>query len=160
MRVSLIVAVAENSVIGRDNELPWRIPEDLRYFKRVTMGKPVIMGRKTFASIGRPLPGRPNIVVTRDPGWSAEGVDAVRSVDDALALAGRLASGGEVMIIGGAQLFAATSGVADRLYLTEIHARYDGDVFFPQPDPAEWRETSREDHPGDPAFSFVVLERN
>lgn len=159
MRVSLIVAVAENGVIGRDNQLPWRIPEDLRYFKRVTMGKPVIMGRKTFASIGRPLPGRPNIVVTRDPGWSADGVDAVRSVDEALALAGRLTDGGEVMIIGGAQLFAATSSAADRLYLTEIHARYDGDVFFPQPDPAEWHETSREDHPGEPAFSFVVLER-
>jgi dihydrofolate reductase len=158
--LSLIVAVATNGVIGQANQLPWRISEDLRYFKRVTMGKPVVMGRKTFQSIGKPLPGRPNIVLTRDTAWTAAGVTVAHTVDQALALAEGLADGDDVMVIGGAELFNATAGLAQRLYLTEVHRDYPGDVFFPLPDPAVWREISREDHEGDPPFSFVVLERN
>ncbi|PKU24606.1 dihydrofolate reductase [Telmatospirillum siberiense] len=157
--LSLIVAAAANGVIGRDNQLPWHNPEDLRYFKRVTMGKPLVMGRKTHQSIGRPLPGRPNIVVTRDPAWTAEGVHIAHSLEQALDMAGALAAGGEIMVIGGAELFNAALDQADRLYLTEVHRDYEGDVFFPMPDPASWREVSREEHPGDPAYGFVVLER-
>lgn len=157
--LSLIVAAASNGVIGRENRLPWHNPEDLRYFKRVTMGKPVVMGRKTHQSIGRPLPGRPNIVVTRDPGWTAEGIQVVHSLERAMTVAAELAAGGEVMIIGGAELFNAALDRADRLYLTEVHREYEGDVFFPMPDPAVWREIAREDHEGDPAYSFVVLDR-
>jgi len=157
--LSLIVAVAANGVIGRANQLPWRIPDDLRYFKRVTMGKPVVMGRKTFQSIGKPLPGRPNIVVPRDRTWTADGVQIAHSLDQALGLAEGLAAGGEVMVIGGAELFNAAQASAQRLYFTEVHRDYEGDVFFPWPDPASWREVSREDHAGDPPYSFVVLER-
>ena len=159
MTLSLIVAVAANGVIGRDNQLPWRLPEDLRYFKRVTMGKPVVMGRKTYDSIGKPLPGRPNIVVTNAAAWTAEGVSVAHSLAEALGLANRLAEGGEVMLIGGAQLFNEARPCAERLYFTEVHRDYEGDVTFPRPDPALWREVSREDHDGDPAYSFVVLER-
>src|SRR5579859_531301 len=117
MSLSLIVAVAENGVIGRDNALPWHIPEDLRYFKQVTSGKTVIMGRKTFQSIGRPLPNRVNIVVTRDPDFGAEGVTIAHSLDDALSKAGD----GEAMVIGGSSLFLEALPRADRFYLTEIH---------------------------------------
>lgn len=155
--ISMIVAAAENGVIGVDNQLPWRISEDLRYFKRVTMGKPVVMGRKTFQSIGKPLPGRPNIVLTRDRGWSAEGVRVVHDIDAALALAETL--GEEVMVIGGAELFNALLPATQRLYYTEVHRAFDGDAYFPKPDPAQWQETAREDHDGDPAYSFTVLER-
>lgn len=157
--VALIVAAAENGVIGCDNQLPWKISEDLRYFKRITLGKPVVMGRKTWDSIGRPLPGRPNLVVTRNPGWSAAGALVAHSLDDALAQAEVLAGGAEVMVIGGAQIFAEALPLAGRLYLTEVHRAYAGDAVFPPPDPAEWREVGREDHAGDPGFSFVVLER-
>jgi len=159
MTLSLIVAVADNGVIGRDNALPWHISGDLKYFRRVTMGKPVVMGRKTFLSIGKALPGRLNIVVTATPGWAADGVVVAGSAPEALALARRLAPDSEVMVIGGARLFDATLDRADRLYLTEVHGRYDGDVFFSRPDPAGWREVSREDVPGDPSYSFVVLEK-
>ena len=157
--LSLIVAVATNGVIGRDNQLPWRLPEDLRYFKRVTVGKPVVMGRKTFLSIGKPLPGRENLVVTRDRAWSVEGVHVVHSIPQALAEAARLARGGEVMVIGGGAVFAETVAEADRLYLTEVHRDYAGDAMFALPDRCQWQEVSRDDHGGDPAFSFVVLER-
>jgi dihydrofolate reductase len=160
MTVSLIVAVAANGVIGRDNHLPWHIPQDLRYFKRMTLGKPVVMGRRTYQSIGKPLPGRTNVVVTRTPGWTADGVHTVQSVDRALALAGRLAGGGEVMVIGGATIFAESLASADRLYLTEVHRAYEGDATFALADPASWREMSRQDHQGDPDYSFVVLERS
>jgi dihydrofolate reductase len=157
--LSLIVAVAANGVIGRDNQLPWRLPEDLRYFKRVTLGKPVVMGRKTYLSIGKPLPGRPNVVLTRDPAWQAEGVTVAHDLDSGLALAERLAEGGEVMVIGGAEIFNATLDRAQRLYYTEVHRAYDGDAIFPSPDPTQWREISREEHAGDPAYAFVVFER-
>lgn len=157
--LSLIVAVAANGVIGQDNRLPWHIPEDLRYFKRTTLGKPVVMGRKTFLSIGKPLPGRTNIVLSTDPAWTADGVSVARDVETALSLARTAEGGAEVMVIGGATLFNALLPRADRLYLTEIHRDYEGDVTFPRPDPAGWRESAREDHEGDPAYSFVVLDR-
>ena len=153
--LSLIVAVAENGVIGRENRLPWHIPEDLRYFKQVTRGKSVVMGRKTFQSIGRPLPDRLNIVVTRDPGFRAEGVLVARGLDDALALA----RGGETLAIGGNSLFAGILPLADRFYLTEIHRAYEGDVRFPDWDRSAWRERSRRRVAGDPDISFVVMDR-
>jgi len=155
MSLSLIVAVAENGVIGRDNALPWHISEDLRYFKQVTSGKTVIMGRKTFQSIGRPLPNRTNIIVTRDPGFRAEGVTVAHSLDDALAKSGE----GEAMVIGGSSLFQEALPRADRFYLTEIHRAYEGDVHFPAWDRGPWREASRRRVEGDPDISFVVFER-
>ena len=151
----MIVAVAANGVIGKDNKMPWHLSEDLKYFKRVTMGKPVVMGRKTFESIGRPLPGRANIVITRDESWSADGVRVAHSIDAGLALA----EGGEIMVIGGAEIFNAIAPLAQRLYYTEVKRDYDGDAFFLKPDPAQWREVSREEHEGDPAYAFLVLER-
>ena len=155
MSLSLIVAVAENGVIGRDNALPWHIPEDLRYFKQMTSGKTVIMGRKTFQSIGRPLPNRVNIVVTRDPAFGAEGVTIARSLDDALSKAGD----GEAMVIGGSSLFLEALPRADRFYLTEIHRAYEGDVHFPAWDRTQWREADRQKKAGDPDISFVTFER-
>jgi len=157
--ISMIVAVAANGVIGCDNKMPWHLSEDLKYFKRVTLGKPVVMGRKTFESIGRPLPGRPNIVITRDPSWNAEGVQVVHSIAQALTLAEQLADGGEVMVIGGAEIFNAAAPLAGRLYYTEVKRDYEGDAFFPKPDPTQWREVLREEHDGDPAYAFLVLER-
>ncbi len=164
--LSLVVAVAENGVIGRDNGLPWRLPGDLQYFKRITMGKPLIMGRKTFESIGRPLPGRTNIVVTRDPAWTAEGVVVANSLPRAVDLAQEVAAtggAGEVMVIGGAEIYAAALPRADRIYLTEVHAAVDGDARLPRLDRAEWREVSRERRvaaAGDQFdYSFVVFER-
>ncbi|CAA7623528.1 dihydrofolate reductase [Magnetospirillum sp. SS-4] len=158
--LAIIAAVAANGVIGRDNALPWRIPEDLKWFKRHTLGKPVIMGRKTWDSIGRPLPGRPNIVVTRQADWRAGGAHAAHSLDGALALAARLApEAAEAMVIGGSILYAEALARASRFYLTEIGRAYDGDARFPDFDRAAWRESVREHHAGDPAFDFVVLER-
>lgn len=157
--ISMIVAVAANGVIGVDNKLPWHLSEDLKYFKRVTMGKPIVMGRKTFESIGKPLPGRPNIVVTRNAGWTAEGAHVARSLEEGLALAKKLAEGGEVMVIGGAEIFNAAAPLAQRLYYTEVKRNYRGDAFFPKPDPAIWREVSREEHDGDPAYAFLLLEK-
>lgn len=160
MRVSLIAAVARNGVIGRDNRLPWRLPADLQHFKRLTMGKPVIMGRRTWQSLGRPLPGRRNIIVTRDPALRAEGGVVTHSLAEAM----EAASGSdEVMIIGGAGLFAEILPRADRLYLTEVQAEVDGDVYFPKFDTAEWAETDRQAHRADEKnefdYDFVVLER-
>lgn len=166
MLLSVIVAVAENGVVGVDNTLPWRLPEDLKYFKKVTMGKPIVMGRKTYESIGRPLPGRPNIVISRNPGFRAPGVTVVGSIDSALELANELAQGdgqNELMVIGGAAIYALAIPMADRLYLTEVHAEYSGDAFFPAVDLEQWLEISREHHlsqnADSPAFSFLVYER-
>ncbi len=158
--VALIVAVAANGVIGKDNALPWHIPADLKWFKRNTLGKPVIMGRKTWVSIGRPLPGRPNIVVTRQADWSAPGAHAAHCLDEALALAGQLApDAAELMVIGGSALFAEALPRCGRLYVTEIRRAYDGDTRFPDFDRDRWREVSRDSNDGDPAFDFVVLDR-
>ncbi|HYW02404.1 MAG TPA: type 3 dihydrofolate reductase [Gammaproteobacteria bacterium] len=160
MRIALIVAMDRRRGIGRDGRLPWRLPADLAWFRRVTMGKPVIMGRRTFESIGRPLPGRENIVLSRDPDYAAEGVKTAPDVAAALALAG---DAEEVMILGGARVYAALLERADRIYLTEVHGDFDADVRFPELDPARWEEIRRIEQPADErnpyAMSFVVLER-
>ena len=160
----LVVARAANGVIGRDNRLPWRIPADLQHFKRLTIGKPVIMGRRTFESIGRALPGRHNIVLSRDPDWHAGGVTVAPNFAEAVAAAGLdpRARAPAIMVIGGAGVFAEALPSATRIELTEVHAAPDGDTVMPAPDPAEWRETARADHAaaGDqPAYSFVTLVR-
>lgn len=166
MKISLIVAMAQNRVIGRENQMPWHLSEDLKYFKRVTMGKPVIMGRNTFESIGKPLPGRPNIVISRNPDYDADGISVVSSVQDALELSEQLTElddNAEVMIVGGAQIYAQTLPLAQRLYLTEVHAVVDGDAWFPAVNQAEWRLVAREDHPAagnNPySYSFLILEK-
>ncbi len=163
MILSLVVARADNGVIGRDNALPWRIPADLRHFKRLTVGKPVVMGRRTFESIGKALPGRHNIVLTRDPGWSAGGVTIAPNLAEAIAAAGLVpnARAEEIMIIGGAQIYAEALPSARRVHLTEVHASPAGDTLLPAFDPARWSETAREDHAADgeqPGYSFVTLE--
>lgn len=165
MRIALIVAMAENRVIGRGGGLPWRISADLKYFKAKTMGKPIVMGRKTFDSIGKPLPGRPNIVVTQgDATTFPDGVDVAGDIDAALDVAHRRAEetgADEIMIIGGATLYEITLPHADRLYLTEIHEAVEGDTFFPAFDKAAWQEVEREDRDDihSAPVSFVTLDR-
>jgi dihydrofolate reductase len=160
MKLSLIAAMAENRVIGHENRLPWHLPADLQHFKAITLGKPVLMGRKTWESIGRPLPGRTNIVITRDAGYVAEGCVVAHSLEEAVAAAGEAA---EVMVIGGAQLYRQALPLADTLYLTLVHAEIQGDTRFPAWQPGEWRETARIDHEADDrnphAYSFITLER-
>ena len=157
---SLVVAVARNGVIGRDNRLPWRLPDDMAYFKRVTMGHPVVMGRRTWESIGKPLPGRLNIVVTHNRGFQAPGCTVVGSLDEAWRAAG---NAGEVCVIGGTSLFQECLPIADRIHLTEVQADVEGDTWFPPFDRAEWREHLVADHPADDRheypFRILVLER-
>lgn len=148
MCLSIIVAVARNRAIGKDNALPWHLPADLQYFKKMTLGKPIIMGRKTYESIGRPLPGRLNIVVTRQSGWTAEGVEVVNSLEAAL-VKGEESGASEVMLIGGAELYAAGLDLADKLYVTEVDVDVDGDAFFPPIASDIWVETGREEHGAD-----------
>jgi dihydrofolate reductase len=158
--ISLIFAVAQNGVIGRDNQLPWHIPADLRWFKAKTVGKPVVMGRRTFESLGKPLPGRPNLVVSGDPAFAPEGATVHRTLPAALDAAAALAGeGGEIMVLGGARIFAEAFPLAPRVYVTEIPADFEGDFVLPPFDRSAWRETFRERHDGDPPFSFVILER-
>ncbi|MDI1478312.1 dihydrofolate reductase [Polyangium sp. y55x31] len=167
-RLALIAAVAENGVIGVENRLPWRLPGDLAHFKATTMGKPILMGRKTWESIGgKPLPGRKNLVVTRKDDYHAPGAVVCHGFAEALERARRLAvesGAGEVVVIGGEGLFAEALVEADRLYLTEVHARPAGDAFFPAFDRAAWREISRRDEPErgpeSPAYSILVLDRD
>lgn len=165
MRIALIVARAENGVIGVDNQLPWHLPRDLKYFKQVTMGKPVVMGRKTFESIGQPLPGRTNVVVTRNPNWSAPGVRVVTSLRDGLELArvqADLDGVDEVMMIGGATLYREAMQFADRMYVTQVHLAPDGDAFFEAPDASRFARTSVDQQPADdasPAHSYEIWER-
>lgn len=151
MDVVIHVAVAANGVIGADGGLPWRLSSDLKRFKEGTMGRPIVMGRKTFESIGKPLPGRLNIVVTRDAAWRHEGVETVGSLDEAIRLAtvrARCMTGvDEVAVIGGGQIYAQAMPVADRLHVTHVLADVDGDTRFPDIDPAVWTETHREDLP-------------
>jgi dihydrofolate reductase len=161
----MIVAVAENGVIGRNNALPWYLPNDLKYFKQTTMGKPVIMGRKTYESIGKPLPGRTNIVITRQADYQPEGVKVVSSVEAARELAESVClidGQEEAMIMGGAEIYALALPHTDRLYLTEVHADVDGDAFFPEYDKSLWQEVAREDFaaegPNPYNYSFVVYE--
>lgn len=164
-RLTLIAAVARNGVIGRTENgvgrLPWRLPEDLKHFKALTMGHPMIMGRKTWESLPGQLPGRPHIVVTRNPGYRAEDATVVGSVAEAIAAAGRMEGGDEAFVIGGAELYAQALAVADRLQLTEIAADFDGDTRFPAWDRSAWRETARETHCAEASwdYAFVTYER-
>lgn len=158
MTISFHLARAANGVIGRDGKLPWRLPADLKRFKAQTMGKPMVMGRKTFQSLPGLLPGRRHIVLTRDRDWSAEGAEVVHSVEEALQLAGD----GDIAIVGGAEVFAMFLPLADAIELTEVHFDAEGDVVMPRFG-LEWRETAREDFPseaGHPAYSFVTLVRS
>ena len=162
--IVLVVAVADNGVIGRDGAMPWHLPADLKHFKRLTTGKPVIMGRKTFESIGKPLPGRHNIVLTRDRGWTADGVTVVPNLAEAIAAAGLdpRARAGEIMIVGGAQIYAEAMPIATRIELTRIHISPDGDTRFPALDPDQWRETARVENPAEgeaPAHDFLTYVR-
>ncbi len=166
MRLALIAAVSDNGVIGRNNKLPWYIPADLRYFKQQTLGKPVVMGRKTWESMNRPLPGRTNIVITRQPDYQAEGARVVPDLAAAIELAESIAmidGTEEVMVIGGAEIYRLALPLADRLYLTEVHAEIEGDTFFPDWNRGDWRELARDQHeaPGEDnyRYSFTVYER-
>ena len=152
-RVTLIAALGRNRVIGRDGEMPWHLPEDLKHFKHTTMGHPMVMGRKTFESIGRVLPGRRTIVITRQPGWSHADVEAAHSLPEALSLAG---PANEVYVVGGGEVYAEALPFAQRLVLTEVHDSPEGDTWFPEWSPEKWRETSREPHEG---FDIVTYER-
>ncbi len=156
-QISLIVAYASNRVIGRDNTLPWRLPGDLAHFKRTTLGKPIVMGRKTWESLGRPLPGRHNVVITRDEAYAATGATVVTSLDAALAAC---ADAQDVFVIGGEAIFALALPHADRLIATEIQADVEGDTWFP-PLPAGWRETAREPQPEENGltYDFVTYVR-
>ena len=159
--LALIAAVAENGVIGAKGGLPWRLPDELAHFKRTTLGKPVLMGRRTFASLGRALPGRTNVVLSRAPDFAAPGALVARDLDAGLAL---VAGASEVIVIGGAALYAEALPRAQRIYLTRVHARPEGDVRFPELDPTDWRESLVVEHPADArhahAFSIFQLERS
>lgn len=162
-RLAFVVAMDANRLIGRDNALPWRLPDDMRWFRDVTMGKPCIMGRKTYDSLParfRPLPGRQNIVVTRNRDYRAPGALVVHSVEDAIEAAG---AAEEVIIVGGAELFRSLMPIVDRLYLTQVHGAAEGDVYFPEFDAAQWREVYRAAHAADAhhplAFTWLILDR-
>lgn len=168
--LSIIVAMANNHAIGKDNQLLWHLPEDLQYFKRVTMGKPIVMGRKTFESIGRPLPGRLNIVITRQADWQHDGVKVVHSLDDALRLAeaqSMIDGIDEVMVIGGAEIYKTALPKADKLYVTRVDTNIDGDAFFPEIDSHIWQETHRDSFSASDSslktntydYAFCVLEK-
>ena len=165
-RLAMIVAMANNRAIGKDNQLLWHLPEDLKYFKRITMGKPIIMGRKTFESIGRPLPGRLNIVVTRQPDWHHDQVRITHSLEQALTVAQAQATidgVDEILVIGGAELYASALPQAQRLYLTRVDTDIEGDAFFPATDWQQWREISRENYAATETnpypYAFCVLDR-
>ena len=159
--IALVAAVADNGIIGTDNDLPWRLPDDWKFFKQLTSGHTVVMGRKTYESIvrisGGPLPNRNNVVLTRDEHFAADGVRVIHDTTDIPALAP------DVYVIGGAQVYASTLAIADVLFVTEVHTDAQGDVSFPPIDPAVWHETSRRSHPSDDrhefAFDFVTYER-
>lgn len=154
--IVLVLARADNGVIGRDGGLPWRLPADLKHFKALTLGHPMVMGRKTFDSLPGLLPGRRHIVLTHDRDWQAAGAEVAHDVDEAI----RLADGPTVMVIGGAQIYDLFLPLADRIELTEVHIGAQGDAAIPYPDPARWQEVARHDHDaqdGYPAYSFVTL---
>ncbi len=160
MKVSVIVAMAANRAIGLDNQMPWHLSADLKKFKQITMGSPILMGRKTFESIGRPLPGRKNIIISRNADYQQQGCEVFNSIDAAFAACSQL---DEIFVIGGATFYQAVLERADLLYLTEIHKTFPADTYFPEFDLADWREIAREDIDNDPAvdfsYSFLTLER-
>ncbi|WP_429146258.1 type 3 dihydrofolate reductase [Aeromonas veronii] len=162
MKISMIAAMAHDRVIGKDNQMPWHLPADLAHFKRVTLGKPVLMGRKTFESIGRPLPGRRNLVISRNPGYQVEGIEVVGSVEAALALLAG-SSVEELMVIGGGHLYAEMLPSADCLYLTRIDLAVEGDTRFPAFDDGQWQRVDCESHPADEKnphpYSFETWQR-
>lgn len=159
--ISLLVAMDKNQLIGKDNDLPWRLPADLAYFKRVTMGHPIIMGRKTYDSIGRPLPGRENIIVTRDTSYKAEGCKVIHSIEEIVKM--NQQTDQELFVIGGAEIFKEILPHSDRLYITEINEGFDGDTYFPTFDKAKWKVISKEQgiknekNPYD--YTFLVYEK-
>jgi dihydrofolate reductase len=159
MTVTIVVAISENHVIGKDNKLLWYLPNDLKHFKNITTGHTVIMGRKTFDSVGKPLPKRRNIIITRQP-ITIEGCEVVNSIEGALALC---AGEDEVFIVGGAEIYKLSLHLTDRIYLTIVHKEFEGDSFFPEIDKSEWDEVSCEDHEPDEKnslpYSFITLER-
>ena len=161
MIVSLIAAMDRNRLIGNKNQLPWHLPADLAHFKQVTMGKPIIMGRKTYESIGRPLPGRTNIVLTRDDGYQAEGIVLASSLEQAIDRASE--DSDEVMIIGGSNIYEQALGSSDRLYLTLVEEAFEGDAWFPEIDMGQWREVSSESHVADANnpvdYRFMIFEK-
>jgi dihydrofolate reductase len=160
--VALIAAVARNGVIGRDNQMPWRLPGELQYFKATTLGKPVVMGRKTFVSIGRPLPGRSNIVISRDRGYHADGVAVAHTLNEALALADVIAvrdGAAEIMVIGGAEIYRLALPLAQIIYLTEVLAEVEGDAWFPTVDWSQWRCEEQRIVEGDPPYRIAVYRR-
>jgi dihydrofolate reductase len=160
MRISIIAAMTDDGIIGKDNRLPWHLPADLKHFRALTLGKPVVMGRRTWESLQRPLPGRTNIVLTSKAGYRAPGAQLVNSLEDALAAA---AGAAEIMIIGGARLYEQGLPLSDRMYLTLVHAAIDGDTRFPSYAASEWHESQHEDHVADANnphdYSFLTLER-
>lgn len=161
-RITLVAAAGENGVIGRDGGMPWHLPADLAYFKRVTMGKPLLMGRRTYESIGRPLPGRLNLVLSRNPDYRPEGCRRVGSLEEAVQEAA-LRGARELMVAGGGGVYAEALPLADRVLLTRIHATPSGDTYFPDLDPDEWQEVSREERPADDrnpvTLTFLELTR-
>jgi len=160
MKISLIVAMATNRAIGLDNQMPWHLSADLKKFKAITMGSPILMGRKTFESIGRPLPGRDNIIISRNPGYQQAGCSVFNNVDDAINACQQYE---EVFVIGGATFYQVMIDKADTLYLTQINQSFEADTFFPAIDPLQWQEVAREDINDDPSvdfcYSFLTLER-
>ncbi len=160
MKISIIAAMTDDGVIGIENRLPWNLPADMKWFRQQTLGKPVLMGRKTYDSIGKPLPGRRNIIISRDSTLTLEGCEVVNTIETALE---RCSTVDEVMIIGGASFYQQTLPQADLLYLTLVHANIKGDAYFPPLNPTEWHEIARIDHPADAqncfSYSFTVLER-
>jgi len=164
MRVSIVAALAANGVIGRQGRLPWgRLPADIRFFKELTLGHTVVMGRKTYDSIRRPLPGRRNIVITRRTDWAPPGVEVVHSLAEALAAATAQGPDDEVFVVGGAEIYAEALPIVDRLYLTRIAADFPGDTRFPEIDAADWRRVAQEPHEASDenpyAFTFEILDR-
>lgn len=162
-RIAIVVARARNGTIGRDNGMPWHLPEDLKHFKATTLGHAILMGRKTFDSIGRALPGRRTVVITRNPDWRFDGCERAGSLAEAIATASRPGADpaivtDEVFVVGGAQIYAEALALADRIVMTEIDAEFDGDAFFPDLDPAAWREHARTAHRSATGLPFSIVD--
>lgn len=157
MNISIIVAIAHGGVIGKDNQLLWKIPEDMKWFRTITTGHPVIMGRKTFESIGKALPNRRNIIITRDVNYKKDGIEIANSLEEAINLC---ENSDEVFIIGGGEIYKQAIPLVNKLYITHVHKEYDADTFFPEINASDWMETTRDDHESsDVSYSFVTYEK-